>query len=107
MIVLVSITGYAQEAFLYNSKGKRDPFIPLITKDGRLISLETDEKKGELSLEGIIYDPHGISYAIIDGSVVKIGDMVRDFQVLKIEKNKAFLIKEGQIYALVLKEEEK
>lgn len=97
---------FTQEQFVYDAKGKRDPFIPLVTPEGRLISLDTEQTKKALNLEGIIYDANGISYAIINGAVVRIGDMVDDNQVLKIESNKVIFIKEGNPFELELKEDE-
>ncbi|MBI4972857.1 MAG: hypothetical protein HZA27_02020 [Candidatus Omnitrophica bacterium] len=97
---------FAQEEFIYDSKGKRNPFIPLVTADGRLLKLDTESSLSDLLLEGIIYDKMGISYAIVNGSVVKIGDSVGDYQVLKIEENKVIFIKEGQPTEVELKKEE-
>lgn len=97
----------AQEEFKYNTQGKRDPFIPLVTPDGKLLNPEPAENnKQELILEGIIYDKNGISYAIINGSVIKTGEKTGDFQVLKIDKNKVIFIKDGQLSEFKLKEEE-
>ena len=98
---------YAQEQFVYDAKGKRDPFIPLITPDGRFLNLDTEQVKGTLNLEGIIYDDKGISYAIVNGAVVKIGDTVDGSQVLKIENNKVIFIKDGNPFEQELKEEVK
>lgn len=85
----------------------RDPFIPLVTPDGRLLNLGAgEENKSALLLEGIIYDKNGISYAVVNGGVVKIGDRVADYQVLKIEANKVIFIKEGQTQEIILKKEE-
>ncbi len=56
-------------------------------------------------IEGIIYDEHGLSYAIVNGEVVNIGDKVGDYQVLKIGKNKIIFIKGGQTTEIQLKEE--
>ncbi|MGE5197400.1 MAG: hypothetical protein ACM3IL_02725, partial [Deltaproteobacteria bacterium] len=48
--------------YIYDSKGKRDPFIALVTPDGRLVKLEDEAPKSTtLSLEGIIYDINGLS----------------------------------------------
>ena len=81
--------------------------MPLVTPDGRLINLGAEEEnKSALLLEGIIYDKNGISYAIVNGNVFKIGDMVSGYQVLKIEKNKVIFIKEGQMQEVILKKEE-
>ncbi len=97
----------AQEQFVYDSKGKRDPFIPLVTPDGRLLNLDTEQAKGALNLEGIIYDEKGVSYAIVNGAVVKIGDTVDGNQVLRIEDKKVIFIKDGNPFEMELKEEEK
>ncbi|MFH0791058.1 MAG: hypothetical protein V2A64_05440 [Candidatus Omnitrophota bacterium] len=97
----------AQEEFKYNSQGRRDPFIPLVTSDGRLLNPEPEQNnKQELMLEGIIYDKNGMSYAIINGSIAKVGEKIGEFQVLKINNNKVTFIKNGQLSEIKLKEEE-
>ncbi|MFA4888650.1 MAG: hypothetical protein WC628_03620 [Candidatus Omnitrophota bacterium] len=98
---------FAQQQNQYEAKGLRNPFIPLLTPDGRLIKVSSGETKGGLSLEGIIYDESGVSYCLIDGSVAKIGDVVAGgFQVLKIEKKKVIFIKNGEPTEIFLKEGE-
>ena len=98
---------FAQEEFVYDAKGKRNPFIPLVTSDGRLLKLDKGESQGGLLIEGIIYDKQGRSFAIVNGAVVGIGDMVADYQVLKIEEKKVIFIKEGKtIEAEMHKQEE-
>ncbi|MCX5701950.1 MAG: hypothetical protein NTW64_03080 [Candidatus Omnitrophica bacterium] len=103
-----SLFSYAEQEFTYDAKGKRNPFIALVTNDGRLLKLEQEETQTEpgLLLEGIIYDKNGLSYAIVNGSVVKIGDAVGSYQVLKIEPNKVIFIKEGETREIELKKEE-
>lgn len=105
-ILNFTLTCYAQEQFIYDAKGKRDPFIPLVTPDGRLLKLEQEEGIADLSLEGIIYDKNGLSYAIVNGEVVRIGDRIGDYQVLKIDENKVIFIKEGLPQEVQLKKEE-
>ena len=96
---------FAQGEFIYNAKNKRNPFIPLVTPEGRLLKLEQEEATaGPLLLEGIIYDKHGLSYAIVNGEVKRIGDKVSDYQVLRIEKNRVIFIKDGQPLEVELKE---
>jgi len=106
LFIVCATSVYAQEQFTYNSKGKRDPFTPLITPDGRYVQLEKEENALGLLLTGIVYDEHGLSYAIVNGEIVKVSDRAGDYQVLKIEKNKVTFIKEGQITQVELKEEE-
>lgn len=97
---------FAQGQAGYDAKGKRDPFIPLVTPDGRLLELEKEENALGLQLDGIIYDKDGLSYAIVNSEVVKVSDKVGEYQVLRIEKNKVFFIKGGEITEVALKEEE-
>ncbi len=94
-----------QEEFKYDAKGKRNPFIPLVTPEGKLIKLDTEIQSGNqgLSLEGIIYDKLGISYAIVNSTVVRTGDFVGDYQILKIENNKIILIRDGLTSEIELK----
>jgi len=80
-----------RQDYVYDSANKRDPFIPLITSDGRYVQLERsneDEAGSLLKVEGIVYDKYGLSYAIVDGSVVKVGDLISDYQVLAIEEKR-------------------
>ncbi len=99
---------FAQDEFIYDSKGKRNPFIALITADGRLLKLEQEDTTASpLVVEGIIYDKRGLSYAIVNGEIKSIGDKVSDYQVLRIEKNKVIFVKEGQPIEVKLKEEER
>jgi hypothetical protein len=96
----------AQKPFIYDAKGKRNPFIPLVTNEGRLIKLDREQgDQGGLSLEGIIYDKDATSFVLINGKVLGIGDAVDGYQVLKIEENKVFLIREGKITEVGLKKE--
>ncbi len=99
--------GQAEETFIYDSLGKPDPFSPWVTSDGRLQILESREKKdaSELSLEGIIYDKYGLSYAVVNGEVVKIGDSIDGYQILKIEEKRVIFIREGELKAMEIKEE--
>jgi len=99
----------SRDGYVYDIGGKRDPFIPLITADGRYVQLERaqeDVEAAELKLEGIIYDKYGLSYAIVDSSVVRVGDNVAEYQVLKIDENKVVFIREGQIKEIFLQKED-
>lgn len=89
---------FGQEGFIYDAKGKRNPFIPLVTSEGRLLKLDKQESTAQhgLMIEGIIYDKFGRSFAIVNATVVGIGDMVGDYQVLKILDNKVIFIKNGE-----------
>lgn len=89
---------FGQGEFVYDAKGKRNPFIPLVTPEGRLLKLDKQEaaSAGGLLIEGIIYDKLGRCFAIVNSTVVGIGDTVGDYQVLKIYANKVIFIKNGE-----------
>lgn len=99
---------FGQEEFVYDAKGKRNPFIPLVTPEGRLLKLDKqqDTTQQGLAIEGIIYDKLGRSFAIVNSAVVGIGDMVGDFQVLKILDNKVIFIRNGEPLEVELTKEE-
>lgn len=95
--------------YVYDSKNKRNPFIPLLSADGRFLQLDQEQqqqKEAVLKIEGIIFDKYGVSYAVINGQPVRVGDAVEDYQVLRIDKDKVTLVKGGQPYILELKKED-
>jgi len=89
----------AQDDFVYQSKGKRNPFIPLVGKDGRLLKLDREQERGTsgLAVDGIIYDKQGVSFALVNGRVVGVGDSSGEYRVLKIENDKVTFLKDDQI----------
>ncbi|MBM3251994.1 MAG: hypothetical protein FJZ11_04345 [Candidatus Omnitrophica bacterium] len=106
ILIFVSFI-YAQtqtESFVYDSKGKRDPFLSLVSPEGFLLNLASSSETSELSVEGIIYDSRGKSYAIINSEVVKPGDIIGKFELISIEKNKVILIKDTERIEIELKE---
>ena len=107
LMFLMSYVVFAEEQqFVYDSKGKRNPFIPLVTEDGRLVNLDKVEVPvGDVSVEGIIFDKKGRSYAIVNGKVVGIGDAIAGYEVLKIESTKVLFIKDGQIKEFIMHKE--
>ncbi|MBM3243904.1 MAG: hypothetical protein FJZ12_03620 [Candidatus Omnitrophica bacterium] len=104
-VLLAQVFSVAQEEFIYDPKGERNPFMPLVTSDGVLIKLKPRTTTSGLDLEGIIYDKISLSYAVVNGRVVKVGDFVGDYQVLDIKENKVVFIKEGEPFEVDLKKE--
>lgn len=81
--------------------------MALITADGRLVKVEENLGEGlDLSLEGIIYDKSGLSYAIVNANVVKISDKVGDYQVYRIDENRVIFLKDGEPVEVFLEKEE-
>jgi type II secretory pathway component PulC len=92
----------------YDSGGKRDPFLALVTEDGRLVKVEVSEenKTTELSVEGVIFDKGGLSLVVVNGAVLKVGDRIGDYQVLKIKEDRVIFIREGETEEILLTKEE-
>jgi hypothetical protein len=83
----------AQAEKLYASKGKRDPFVPLVTsgsKIGTAAGLAAVESVDEIVIEGLMFDsvPKN-SVVVVNGSVLKEGDEVGNVKVLKIRQDGA------------------
>lgn len=94
------------DPFIYDSKGKRDPFIPLIGK-GRefLFTEEAVESIAGIYLEGIVWDPDGASLAIINDEIMAEDGLVGGFRVKKISKEGVILIRDDEEYIVNLIEE--
>ena len=92
----------------YQSKGKRDPFVPLLLPDGRRLNPpETAGEEGmagagDALLQGIVYDPAGDSYVILNGHVLREKQEWGGIKLLKIEPNGATILKEGETHRLSL-----
>lgn len=98
---------YAQEdsLFEYKSSENRDPFIPLVTKDGKLaVTYGTINSIEDVILEGIVYDKDGESVAIINDLVLKENDQIGSIRVKKIERGGVILSFKGEDHTFKLKE---
>ena len=95
---------FSQGEFVYDPKGKRNPFIPLVTPQGRLLKLDKQEVTTAegLAVDGIIYDKLGRCFAIVNTKVVGVDDMVGDYQVLNIQENKVIFVKDGVLLEVEL-----
>ncbi len=96
----------ASEAeFVYDEHSQRDPFWPLVTAGGAIVTYETSFAVAEMVLEGIVSDGEG-GIAIINGTVVEQGKLFGMYTVAKIEPDKVTLVKDGQVSELRIKKEE-
>ena len=72
---------YAQDAFVYDDHGKRDPFVPLVSSAGMVVTYDEDLSVNDLVLEGIVADASGNNAAIVNGKVVKVHDQIGPYMV--------------------------
>jgi len=106
-LICSSIFSYAQTeaSFIYESEGRRDPFIPLITKEGKLlVTYGVITSINDVVLEGILYDPEGESIVILNDLVLKENDQVGNIKVERIEKNRVILSCKGEEHIFKTKE---
>ncbi len=96
----------AEESIVYSDHGRRDPLWKLVSSEGVIISYDQDVSVDDLSLEGIIYDPRGQSLAIINGEVAKRNDKIGLFRILKVTRQRVYLQKGQERFALELPKEE-
>lgn len=101
VVITVFLASYAgtdgkEERSIYDSKGKRDPFTPLITGTGSgYTGLSDVETLNDLMLEGILWDGEGSSIAVLNGAIVKEGDVINNILVSEILPGRVLLEIEG------------
>ncbi|MBU0635137.1 MAG: hypothetical protein KKB82_00375 [Candidatus Omnitrophica bacterium] len=79
----------------------------LVTKEGRLLPGAVVLSESEdVNLEGIIWDPVGRSIAIINGKLIQEGQALFNLKILKIEKTKVLLEKDGKNIVVNLNKKE-
>src|SRR5471030_1931764 len=81
VLLLSANSVYAQEAFVYDDHGKRDPFVPLVSSTGMVVTYDEDLSVNDLVLEGIVADASGNNVAIVNGKVVKAHDQIGPYLV--------------------------
>jgi hypothetical protein len=106
LIFLFTNSVYAQEAFVYNDHGKRDPFVPLVSSAGMVVTYDEDLSVNDLVLEGIVADSSGNNIAIVNGKVVKIHDLIGPYIVDVIAVDHVEFLKGADRFVLKLKKGE-
>ena len=104
VVWLFSAALAASQEEVYKGSSKRDPFIPLVSPSGYLLNSEPEEDSA-LRLEGITYDPHGDSVAIINGDLVRVGEEINGAVVTSIEPDKVTVIRDNKKIDIELRRE--
>lgn len=90
----------------YESRGRRDPFVPLVGMDRPTVSkLEDVTSIADLRLEGIASSPAGKPIAIMNSEIVKEGDKFGIIEIERITKNTVTVVIDGRKYDKDLSEE--
>ncbi len=102
---LVAAGFFSEARAEYHPRGKRDPFVPLMAPNGqRVYPPGTDD--GGLSnfvLQGIVYEPQGESYAIINDRIVREQDEIEGMKVLKIGPTFVTILSNGNEVQLTIR----
>jgi len=97
-----------QNIFEYSSKGKRDPFVPLIGQEKpKIFGLADITSIEEVRLEGIAIGAAGHNIAILNGQMVKENDVFGCICIKKISLKSVELSIEDSNYTLTLQEPDK
>lgn len=97
-----------ESVFDYDSKGKRDPFVPLIGQERAMsASLDKIVSPEDLKLEGIATVAGAKRIAIINGQMVKDNDKFGAIIIKSVLRDRVELSIEGADYTLTLQESEK
>lgn len=94
--IMLSSSSVSAAEKLYDAAGKRDPFVPLYASaTGSAAGLASVESLEEILVEGIIYDPKSGSYAVMNGSVLKLGETSGSVKVLEIKPDRVLVSVNG------------
>jgi len=96
-----------RDPFLYNDSGKRDPFWPLVSETGVIIRYdETSLSASDMVLMGVMTGAENKNVAVINGKIVKEGDMVGLFRVICVDADSVTLDNGNEEVSLHLRKEE-
>jgi len=105
IFTLVSIGGYAQEAkqFVYDSREKRDPFVPLIGDITRGVGNASQIMSIEdVDFQGAASDAKGRMIAIMNGEIFRRGDSSGEMVVKAVGNDNVTVVIKGKEHTLIL-----
>lgn len=98
----------ASDQVKYESKGKRDPFIPLIGQEkAKVVGLDNITSVEDVNLEGIAIGAGGKNVAILNGQMVKDNDKFGTLQIKKVSRKEVRISIDEKDYTLKLQEPER
>ncbi len=103
LLCVLPLPALAQDGFVYDDHGKRDPFVPLVSSTGMVVTYDENLSLNDLTLEGIVADPSGNNLAIVNGKIVKAHDQVGPYEVEAIANDHVEFLKGAEQFVLKLK----
>ena len=96
-IIFIASGLQAAEDLVYDSHGRRDPFVPLVSATSKQVAgLVGVESAEDLQIEGIVYDPKKGSIVIANGTVLREGEEAGPVKVIQIRPNEVIFTINGQ-----------
>ncbi|MCK4463000.1 MAG: hypothetical protein KAU58_01680 [Candidatus Omnitrophica bacterium] len=107
-VIWISCFAYAQETdkFVYDSHGKRDPFIPLVGLPHIRTAVSEIMSIDDVDFQGIARDARGRRIVIINGEMLTRGSELGALKVSKITDSEAIVIIREKEYSLKLYEKQ-
>ncbi len=96
----------ADEDFVYDSKGKRDPFLSLIDRRVKLTDVELLASIDDVRVDGVILDRDRGASAIVNDSIIKIGEFVGGFKLVEVSQYEVVLLRDGQSYTIEFRDKD-
>ncbi len=101
----------SEKDFVYNSGGRRDPFVPPMEFFKPAEGQDTDIRAkievdySVIHIEGIVYDPQEGSRAIINGQILQVGDEIMDLKITDIRPDGVEFQADGESKTIKLREQ--
>jgi len=107
-LVLLCSRAIAEDVYVYNDRGRRDPFVPLVGAKTQTLSPLTEVMTIEdIYLQGIAGDSKGERIAILNGEMLKKGDQVGRVTLKDIQETKIIVLIDNDEFELDIYQEGK
>lgn len=95
------VIAHAEGPYVYDSHGRRDPFVPLLgVTSGSIGSLEDIMGIEDVSFQGFAVDSAGRKVVVLNGEMITEGRTIGRLTVKKILRNEVILIIDGSEHTL-------
>ena len=104
--LLICSAVLAEDSFTYDSRGKRDPFVPLIGVTLQPVDALSDIVSIEdVKFQGVALDSSGRKIALMNGEMIGQGQTIGRVTVRKIGDKRVTLLLDEEEYILNLDQE--
>ncbi len=91
--------------FIYDSNGKRDPFVSLLNKNVKLTDVRLLKSVEDIRVEGVIIDKKNGSGAVLNGNIIKVGEFLGGFKLMDVSQYYVILERDEKRYKIKFRDE--